>query len=173
LVDRHRVTRILAASLVLVAIACKKPPPPLPSEADAAVGPRDHLAPGELAEGPDKALSLPLPRVARVTRSYRDEVHVSSSAAPEEVANFVAARVKSGKRIVGTTTTTFEDVVVPASPKTHLSIEIRAGAPGEGRSTMIVRDVTVGPPAAIPTDEAWKKAGMTPDGRLIDPKHTQ
>jgi hypothetical protein len=167
------VIRRLAATLVLVAIACKKTPPPSSSEIDAAVGPRDHLAPGELAEGPDKALSLPLPRAARVTRSYREEVHVSSSAAPEEVANFVAARVKSGKRIVGATTTTFEDVVVPSSPKTHLTIEIRTGAPGEGRSTMIVRDVTVGPPANIAPEEAWKKAGMTPDGRLLDPKHTQ
>jgi hypothetical protein len=167
------VSRLFGACVLVGALACKKPPTRSSSEVDASAGPRDRLAPGELAEGPEKALSLPLPRAARVVRSYRDEVHVSSSAAPEEVANFVAARVKSGKRIVGATMTTFEDVVVPASPKTHLSIEIRAGAPGEGRSTMLVRDVTVGPPANIAPDDAWKKAGMTPDGRLLDPKHTQ
>jgi len=157
----------------LLAVACKKPSPATTSEVDASAGPRDHLAPGELAEGSARAFTLPLPRLAHVRRSYRDEVHVDSSAAPEAVANFVGARVKAGKRIVGATTTTFEDVVVPAQPKTHLTVEIRPGTVGEARCVMVVRDVTVGPPAELPADEAWKKAGMTPDGRLLDPKHTQ
>ena len=35
---------------------------------------------------------------------------------------------------------------------------------------MLVRDDTPAVPAEMPTDEAWRRAGQTPDGKLLDPK---
>lgn len=155
----------------LAALGCRKPPPP--QTFDAGPPPSDHLAPGELAEGVEKAYALPLPRVAKVASRSQGSVFVVSTAPPEQLSNFVRARVKAGRSLVGTTATTFESVVVPSEPNRTLTIEIRTGDGSSSRSTMTVRDVTLGPPATIPTEEAWKRAGMTPDGKLLDPKHLQ
>ena len=102
-----------------------------------------------------------------------NEIHVQSSLEPELVSNFVRAHVKSGKAIVGSTMTTFDHVVVPAEPNRELTIEIRrANLPG-GRTAMLVRDDTPGVPATIPTEEAWRRAGRTTDGKLLDPKKVE
>jgi hypothetical protein len=101
-------------------------------------------------------------------------VHVQSSLKPEELSNFVRPRVKSGRVLIGATMTTYENVVVPAEPKRHITIEIRPGH-GDVRSEMIVKDVTPPPPPDPNESQADRlhKAGLSPDGKLLDPKHMQ
>lgn len=153
--------------------ACREPPPPSPH--DDAAAPADHLAEGEIPEGMDKAFALPLPLASTVSMRFRETIHVRSSLGAAELANFVRARVKSQKNDLAKATT-FEDVIVPAEPARHLTIEIRSGRMHSGvRSEMIVRDVTPPPPADPNASEAElrRRAGLTPDGKLLDPKHMQ
>jgi len=155
---------------LLGAVGCKKP---VPVETHTEPLPVDHLARDEVVTGLEKAFALPLPRESHVIVRYANEVQVRSSLEPELVSNFVRAHVKAGKAIVGSTMTTFDHVVVPAEPTRELTIEIRRSNIPGGRTTMLVRDDTPGTPAAIPTDEAWRRAGRTTDGKLLDPKKVE
>lgn len=171
MVARVRLRPLVVLVAVVGAAACKdKPPPPPPEPA-----PVDHLAPNEAVEGTEKAFALPLPRHATVTGRFDTSVTVRSTLTPEDLANFVRARVTEGKVVAGGAATRFEGVVVPADPKRRLTIEVRRTTlTGDARSEMTVQDAT--PPPVEPglTDEQrWKKAGMDPNGGLLDPKNTQ
>lgn len=174
---RRRLIAVALASLALSgASACKRkeeqaPPAPAPSAAPSA----DRLAPGEIPEGRDHAFTLPLPLHATVKARFAGSVHVASTHTQEELANFVRARVTEGKSSSGTTETRFEKVVVTKDPSRRLTIDIRRPAmAGEYRSQMVIDDVTPVPEEPGLTDEdRWKKAGMTPDGKLIDRNQLQ
>jgi hypothetical protein len=173
MVARLRLTLLAAALATLAAFAgaCKREPPPPP----APPAPVDQLAPGEVVEGKDKAFALPLPRHTKVTGRFDTSVTVRSPLKPEDLANFVRARVKDGNVVAGGAATTFEDVVVPAEPQRRLTIEVRkTPLTGDARSEMTVRDTT--PPPVEPglTDEQrWQKAGLDPNGNVLDPKNTE
>jgi hypothetical protein len=171
---RSRSLTVAAIALACAATACRKPPPETTPEAGAR--PIDHLAEDEVPEGPETAFALRLPRAARVSVRFTDSVQVTSTLAPEQLANFVRARVKSGQVQTGASMTTFEDVIVPAEPNRHITVEVRPGRPLSGsRSEMLVKDVTPPPPPDPNESEAdrRRKAGLTPDGKLLDPKNMQ
>jgi hypothetical protein len=167
-------TRLTAVALACAcaAVACKsKPPPPAQQQAR----PPDRLAPGELPIGADKAFALPLPRASRIMQRYGGSFTVVSQHTPEQIANFVRIHVKGGSVTAGTNATQFEDVVVPDEPKRHLSIEVRGGSFVNGAHTeLVVRDITPAPSdPKLSDEEKWKKAGYTPEGRVLDPKHLE
>ena len=60
-------------------------------------------------------------------------------------------------------------------PSKTLTIEVRvAPIAAEYRSQMVISDVTPLPEDPGTTDaDRWRKAGMTPDGKPLDPKHLQ
>ncbi len=166
----------IAALLWVIACGSGCRRPPAETQEDAGEAPSDHLAPGELAEGKEKAYALALPRGSTIANRFPGSIHVMSPVAPEPLSNFIRARVKSGKMVVGATMTTFEDVIVPDEPNRHITIEIRPGAPLSGaKSQMVVKDVTPAPPPDPNESQAERrrKAGLTPDGKLIDPQHMQ
>ena len=164
----------LAVFIAMAVPACKKKPRQMEQqEVPAPRPPDDHLAPGEIEEGTEKAFALTLPRSSHVVGRYQSSVVVRSALSPELVANFVAARVKSGKRVVGTSTTVFDHVAVPSEPGRKLTIEIRLLGHFEDRTSILVQDVTPGVPAEIPADEAWRRAGRTPEGKIIDPSKVE
>jgi hypothetical protein len=183
--SRHRSLRLGERIVVVVLVAIggplgcsgkKAPPPPVESGDGGSRRPADHLTADEAPQGTAKAFALPLPRASSVSVRFPTSIHVQSTLAPETLANYVRARVKSGRVLVGATMTRFEDVIVPAEPTRHLTIEIRRGTPLSGtRSEMVVTDVTPPPPPAPNESEAdlRRKAGLTPDGKLLDPKHMQ
>ncbi len=139
------------------------------------VAPPDHLLPGEIVEGTERAFGLPLPREVRVASRFAKSIHVTSRVTPEELANFVRARVKEGNIAPGTSSTRFENVVPRDDSKKRLTIDVRPLRTGGGsRSEMVILDAT--PPPFDPSlteDERWKKAGLTPSGQLLDPKHME
>lgn len=133
--------------------------------------PPDHLAPTELAEGGERAFGLPLPRLSRVTARFPTTVDVQSPLAPDELLQFVRARVTGGKATPTATGTELAGVTPTAAPQQRLSIHVRPFSTGDGtRSELVVRDVTPAPVEPGLTDEQrWKKAGLTPDGKIADP----
>lgn len=181
MVVRYRLTGpLLGVGCVLLVLACRRPSP---VQADAGPAPSavpvDHLAPNEVPEGKERAFGLPLPRATRVAARFPDAVHVSTTHTPEELANFVRSRVREGKTMTGTSVTRFDDVIPIADPAKRLQIEIRkAPISSDLRSDMVIRNMTpltsdvAGSPSQTP-EEAMRKAGRTPDGKLVDPKHMQ
>jgi hypothetical protein len=133
--------------------------------------PPDHLAPNEVVESKERAFGLPLPRNSRVAGRFEKLIHAQTPLSPEDLVNFVRARVKDGKVMPGTSGTELSDVTPLGAPQTRLSITVRLYRGGEGhRSEMIVRDTT--PPPLEPgltDEERWRKAGLTPSGQIADP----
>lgn len=173
---RRRLIAVALASVTLSsASACKRkeqaPPAPAPSAAPSV----DRLAPGEIAEGRERAFTLPLPLHSVVKARFAKSVHVASTHTPEELASFVRERVSEGTSPSNATETRFEEVVVTKDRSKRLTIGIRRPAiAGEHRSQMVIDDVTPVPEEPGLTDEdRWKKAGMTPDGKLIDRNQLQ
>lgn len=166
---------IFAAALALTA-ACKRREPPPPPQVEAP-RPADHLAQGELAEGPDRAFSLRLPAASEVALRFPEAVHVRSSLTVDKLSGFVRARVTGGREAASPNRTTFERVVVPGEPGRTLTVEVRPTKRYDAmRSEMVVRDVTPRPPPdpGATESELRQRAGLTPDGtQLLDPKHMQ
>jgi hypothetical protein len=171
---RLTLAALAVASLAVGGAACKskhtESPPPAPS----AKAP-DHLAKGEIPESSVRAYTLPLPLHCQIRARFPKSVHVGSEYSLEELAGFTRARVKDGRTSAGATETRFDDVVVKTDPSRVLTIEIRTGAGyGPFRTQMVVTDVTPPPAPSGETDaDRWKKAGMTPDGKLLNPLQMQ
>ncbi len=136
------------------------PPPPLPV---------DRALPGELAEGPEKAFGLTLPRVVDVRARFGDLVVGRAEVSSDRVANYVRQRVSAEKVETGPAKTVFSRAIVRGHPGVELAIEVLA----HGGSTEIqVRNLpmALGPPG-LTDEERWRAAGFKPDGSPLDPKH--
>lgn len=159
--------------LVAFAAACKKPPPADTTDSRPPP-PVDHLLPDEVVEGTEKVFGLGLPRQSHIVGRYTGSTSVRSPLPPEIVANFFRPRVKSGRCIVGASSTLFDRVVVPSRPDRQLTIEIRRSRTVSDETLITIDDVTVAPPAtSIQPDEGWRRAGRTPDGKLIAPSRME
>jgi|HubBroStandDraft_1064217.scaffolds.fasta_scaffold153007_2 hypothetical protein len=174
--------RIPAACLLLalpiLASACRKKEepqaPPLPAPAAEAGPPIDSLAPGELVEGTEKAFALVLPRGMHVDSNFMSAVYASGGLKADHVANYVRARVRGGTGTRGAVGTVFDNVAVPSEPSRLLHILVAHSPAGDG-CRIEVRDITPAPPLPLPptTAERYRAAGLTPDGKFIDPMHRQ
>jgi hypothetical protein len=174
--NRRRLDIVVIA---LAIVGCKRAPTKqeqqAPSPVRSAAPAPDRLAKGEVPEGRERAFTMPLPLRCTVKARFPDSVHVATPLTQEDLANFTRARVKDGITSTGASGTRFEGVVVARDPSRRLTIEIRPSATiGDYKSEMVVNDVTRPPEDPnITTDERWRKAGMTPNGKLIDPKKLQ
>lgn len=161
-----------------VALGCKDKTVDPRADAAASVSaplPPDHLAPGEIAEGKLKAFALPLPRDVEIVREFPGVVVArSKTVTPEQVANYFRARVRDGSVSSGSAETRFLNVHATAEPTRDLAIEIRTGLMGVSTCEIMIRDMTR-PPSEPGLSEAErrKRAGLTPDGKILDPKHLE
>ncbi len=141
--------------------------------ASASAVPVDHLAPGELLEGKERAFGLPLPRNINVKHRFVDVVYASDPATPDALANYVRARVREGKVTAGATQTVFDRVKVPAQPDKEITIYVRAASGGNG-SELEIHDVTPVQAPQLPDEAArWRAAGLKPNGQVLDPQHLE
>jgi hypothetical protein len=141
------------------AAALRAPPP----------GPADHLAPGELLEGTDKAFGITLPRGLRVDSAFVDAVYTSGMLDVHALATYFSAHLQNGDLREGATSATFEHVNAKDKPGRLLTVHI--AKMGDG-ARVDFRDVTPVPGPNLPDDTArWRHVGLTPNGRLIDPTH--
>jgi hypothetical protein len=129
----------------------------------------DHLAPGELLEGTDKAFDVTLPRGLHVDGRFADVVLASGPLAVHPLVAYFRAHLQNGGLSEGAASATFDHVTAPDKPERPLSVHIQKAGDG---AHVDIRDMT--PPKAPPLpDEAarWKQVGLTPNGRLLDPTH--
>jgi hypothetical protein len=166
-----------AVAIAIALASCKKDeaatePLAAGPTADAAVArPADHLAPGELLEGTEKAFGLTLPRAMHVDQAFVDVVYASGDLKPEAVANYIRGRVRMGTVQIGAASTLFERVQIPGLPGREIAIRVSQGERGEG-CRVDFRDVT--PPVLPPTEaERWKAVGLSPEGKILDPTHLE
>jgi hypothetical protein len=177
--SHHRIILFALAPLALSPASCRKPPPPRPTtttaEAPSASAP-DRLAPGEIAPGRETAYELLLPAGARIERKFGGTLHCSVPLPPETFANWVRSQSDEAEALIGPSGTIFTKVRVKgAAPGSHLRIEISPGAQVSDSQIIVDKLPDSPPPQVAPAnnEEAMKKAGLTPDGKWLDPKHLE
>jgi hypothetical protein len=169
-----------ACALLTLSAACRKPAPasdppddvPRAAPSAAAEGsaaPADHLAPGELLEGSQRAFGVVLPSALGVKASFVDVVYASGSVPVHALVQYFRGRLEEGTVREGPAAATFEHVKVRGRPGLELLVRI-ATAP-EGASVEI-RDATPPRAPSLPDETSrWRQVGLTPQGRLVDPTH--
>jgi hypothetical protein len=137
-----------------------------PDAATSAV-PVDRLRPGELAPGSQEAFGVLLPRGMRVTQRFAKSAYAEGDLEAAEVASFLRERVTAGRIELAGTKTVFSQVRLPGQNRDY-QIEVMGG---RRSCRVVVRDVTAEPgdAAGLSEEERWKRAGMSPEGGLLDP----
>ena len=114
---------LLAAGMVLS--GCARPPVQDDTAAPAAVEtpqpapsavPVDHLAPGELVEGLDKAFGVPLPREVHVEWSHPGSVRALGPVSVHALVKYFRTRVAEAHRNEGDTFAELDDVRLGGNP---------------------------------------------------------
>ena len=132
--------------------------------------PADHLAPGELVEGPETAFGLKLPREVHVERARLGSVRAVGPVSVHALVRYFRARISEGQREEGDTYAAFTGVRLPVKPGAVFRIRMTE-LPGRG-SVLELDDVTPPPIPNLPDEAArWREVGLTPDGRVLDPTH--
>lgn len=168
--------RSLCSTTVLTAAllgACRNEPAPSEAKTAPSAKPRppvDRLAPGELPPGEEALFGLLLPKGMKVQGKLDETGLAWGRLPPEEVANYVRARVTVQHVEVGAARTIFPAARINDSSSEHaFRIEVLRENAG---TRLIVRDLT--PPPAPPPEpgltdaERWRRAGYTPDGKPLD-----
>lgn len=161
---RCRLTLLL---FVLAACSHKSPSPKQDG------GKPDELARGEFPEAKEPLYSLAVPRGTRVTYRFHSQIIAETPIPPEQLSNFVQARVKGAAAVRGTASTKWDKVTTLKEPGRLLEIEVR---PSRSTYPSEIRVTDVTPPPIDPNQteaDRWKAVGITPDGKIIDRKNLQ
>lgn len=134
----------------------------------------DRLMPGELAEGDAALFGLRLPKKMRLEARFATSAHASGLIKSSELIDYVKRRITvrhvelAGSRTVfdkarikgGDQQQLFRIEVIPKGRRTKLSVELLNPSK---------------PPAEKGLSEAerWRRAGLTPDGKQINPKELE
>jgi len=131
--------------------------------------PDDRLAPDELAAGNAEVWGFVVPREMRVEHRYKEVTHLIGAVKPDALANYVRERVLVSHVEIGAARTIFPDARIKAGAADRVyELDV---IPEPGITRLVIRDTT--PPKIQPglTDaERWRQAGLTPEGRPLDPK---
>ncbi len=170
---------LLGLCALLAAAGCRKdtsttvedaPPTPLPAVPSAV--PADHLAPGELVEGKEEAFGIVLPRGVHVDERFVDVVHASGVASIHSLVAYFRPRLVGGSFREGERSATFEHVTAPnAPPDTDVTLHIAIG-PGKTLVDVTATPVHHSPNLTMTDEERYKRQGLSPNGRQLDPQHT-
>ena len=113
--------------------------------ASSSARPMDRLAPGELAPGVAEVWGFVAPREMRLDQRFPAEAFFVGAVAAESVANYVRERVDAERVEIGAARTVFPAARIKPPPL----------EPG------------------LSDEERWRKAGLTPDGKPLDPKKVE
>ncbi|HEY0463886.1 MAG TPA: hypothetical protein VGC79_06740 [Polyangiaceae bacterium] len=131
--------------------------------------PVDRLAPDELASGNAEVWGFAVPREMQVEHRYKEVTHLIGRVKPDALANYVRERVIVSHVEIGAARTIFPGARIKGGAVDRVyDLEV---IPEPGITRLIIRDTT--PPKIVPglTDaERWRQAGLTPEGRPLDPK---
>jgi hypothetical protein len=132
--------------------------------------PLDHLAEGELAPGELEVYGFPLPRGMEVESRIADRTYVSGRVSPEALANYVREQVVVSHVEIGAARTVFPMARIKrGAPDRLYTLEVLPNGPS---TRLVIKDSTPPPPPppGLTEAERWRAAGLTPDGRPLDPK---
>jgi len=131
--------------------------------------PVDRLAPDELAAGNAEVWGFVVPREMRVEHRYKEATHLIGVVKPDALANYVRERVLVSHVEIGAARTIFPDARIKGGAADRVyEFEV---IPEPGGTRLLIRDMT--PPKILPglsDAERWRQAGLTPQGRPLDPK---
>jgi hypothetical protein len=131
--------------------------------------PVDHLAPGELVEGDERAFGVVLPRDVRVERAIGDWVLAQGQVAIHPLTKYLRARLEGGSLDENDTFATFDHVHIPGRPGREFRVHIGQAPQG---TRIEMHDITPPPAPDLPDEAArWKQVGLTPKGKILDPSH--
>jgi hypothetical protein len=133
--------------------------------------PPDHLAPGELVEGSERAFGIALPRGMQITQSFVDLVVATGPVSVQALSRYLGARLEGGTLGEGKDSATFEHVAARGQREPELFVEIRSTF---GGARLEIHKVTHQQVHLLPDEEArWRQVGLTPQGKVIDPSHAE
>jgi hypothetical protein len=132
----------------------------------------DRLAPGELAPGTTEVWGFVAPKEMRLDREFPSQAFLVGPVSAEALANYVRGRVDAERVEIGAARTVFPAARIKAGkPDRTYRFEVLKDGLG---SRLVIRDIT--PPPIEPglsDEERWKKAGLTPEGKPLDPKKVE
>lgn len=162
----------LALAACFASAACQsKPPPSGPALAVGSVAPKpvDRLAPDELAAGNAEVWGFVVPREMQVEHRYQDVTHLVGPVKADALANYVRDRVEVAHVEIGAGRTIFPNARIKGGAADRVyELDV---VPEPGGTRLLIRDTT--PPKVTPglsDEERWRQAGLTPQGRPLDPK---
>ncbi len=161
--------RALVAILLVLPFGCHKDEPEVAPLVSVDAGkPLDHLAPGELPEGKERAFALMLPLGMTVERRLFDLVLARGQLPYPTVVDYVVKRAQGGALRKEENRVFLRGVRLAGEPDRALDIIVERKV---DHVRIEVHDVTPGPPPPpLPNDEArWKAAGLKPNGEPLDP----
>jgi len=131
--------------------------------------PVDRLAPDELGAGNAEVWGFVVPRDMQVEHRYEGVTHLVGPVKPDALSNYVRERVVVSHVEIGAARTIFPNARIKAGAADRVyELDV---IPEPGITRLVIRDTT--PPKIQPglTDaERWRQAGLTPEGRPLDPK---
>ena len=167
-------SRLALAACVLCASCHSKPGVRATGSAAVVIGsasatPVDRLAPDELAAGNAEVWGFVVPREMQVEHRYQEVAHLIGTVKPDALANYVRDRVVVSHVEIGAARTIFPNARIKGgAPDRVYELDV---IPEPGQTRLVIRDTT--PLKVIPglsDAERWKQAGLTPEGRPLDPK---
>ena len=131
--------------------------------------PVDRLAPDELAAGNAEVWGFAVPREMHVEHRYQEVTHIIGPVKPDALANYVRDRVVVSHVEIGAARTIFPNARIKGGASDRVyELEV---IPEPGITRLVIRDTT--PPKVEPglsDADRWRQAGLTPEGRPLDPK---
>ena len=134
-------------------------PPPAP------VTP-DRLPPGELLEGTIQVFHFPLPKAMRLDASFGDSAFAIGEVELQALTEYVKDRVITRHVEIIDGRTVFPSVNIRGGDDRRFRVEIVM----QGTvAHLTLRDITPAPfVPGLTESQRWEKAGLTPNGELID-----
>jgi hypothetical protein len=99
-----------------------------------------------------------------------DRAYVSGRVSPEALANYVREQVVVSHVEIGAARTVFPMARIKGGPRDRLfTLEVLPDGP---KTRLVIKDTTPPPPPppGMTDAERWRAAGLTPDGRPLDPQ---
>ncbi len=137
--------------------------------ASVAPKPVDRLAPDELTQGSGEVWGFSVPRGMQIEHRYVEEAALVGAVKPDALANYVRDRVVVSHVEIGAGRTIFPNARIKAGAADRVyELDV---VPEPGGTRLVIRDLTPLPVMPGLSDaERWRQAGLTPQGRPLDPK---
>lgn len=144
------------------------PPRPKASVAVSAEVPVDALLPGELPQGTMKAYGLVLPRAFTIQRRFDDSIAAQGLATRQEVVTYLRRRIEASSIEETKSSVIFKSARVknvPNGPFLRVNVSDAGGI-----IEISLQDLTPAPvDTSLTEEERWRKAGLKPNGEVLDP----